>query len=146
MRRMSVALFTATILFLFGSLCRAAGDAEPVGTIELKGGSVAVGVGFSWASGTLTYKGKQYPITADGFDVGDVGVTDVRATGKVYNMTSLSDFDGAYSGFSAGATLVAGGAAVAMTNQNGVHMELTSGSEGVKFTFSGGTVNFKIKK
>ena len=125
---------------------RAADAPEVMGTIELSGGSVGLGIGFSWGSGTLSYKGKQYPISAEGFDVGDLGVSEVRATGKIYNMTSLDQFDGSYSGYEAGATLVAGGDAVTMVNENGVRIALVSGSKGVKLTFAGDTVTLKIKK
>lgn len=34
---------------------------KPVGTINFSGGSVSVGVGYTWGSGVLTYKGKDYP-------------------------------------------------------------------------------------
>lgn len=124
-----------------------AGD-EPQasGTITLEGGSVGVGIGFSWGSGTLTYQGKSYPISASGFDVGDVGVTNVKASGKVYNLTTLADFDGSYSGFTGGAALVKGGAAVSMVNQNGVRVELAGATEGVKVMLAGDTVTLKLNK
>src|SRR5262245_26611258 len=40
----------------------AAEEKKPDATIKLSGGSVAAGVGVSWGSGTLTYKGKTHPI------------------------------------------------------------------------------------
>src|SRR5690349_7757825 len=55
----------------------------PDATIKLSGGSVAAGVGLSWGSGTLTYKGKTYPISVNGLSVGDVGVTKIEASGDV---------------------------------------------------------------
>ena len=146
MRGTIVGAVVVASLCCFLTLARADDEVAPSGTIELKGGSVAVGVGFSWASGTLTYKGNEYPITADGFDVGDIGVTNVSASGKVYNLTNLVDFDGSYSGFTAGAALVAGGSTVSMQNENGVRIELVSGTQGVKITLSAGNVNLKIKK
>ncbi|MDB5442276.1 MAG: hypothetical protein JWP73_652, partial [Phenylobacterium sp.] len=35
--------------------------AAPNATIDLSGRSVAVGVGYTWATGTLHYNGKAYP-------------------------------------------------------------------------------------
>ena len=138
-------------LVAMGALCFAfavaqAGEAAPDATLELKGGSVAVGVGFSWGSGTLTYQGKQYPISADGFDVGDVGVTNITASGKVYNLKNLADFDGNYTGVAAGATAMGGGSAVAMQNQNGVKVELVSTTQGVKLALAVNGVKMKVKK
>ena len=145
MRRTVTGIALVALLALANAA--AADDAPAVdGTVELSEGSVGVGIGFSWGSGTLTYKGKKYPITASGFQVGDLGATKVRATGEVYNMTDIGYFDGTYSGFEAGATLVAGGDGVTMTNENGVRLRLKGTSEGVKLTFAGDSVVLKIKK
>jgi hypothetical protein len=35
---------------------------HPDATLRLSGGSFAAGIGFSWGKGTLTYKGKDYPV------------------------------------------------------------------------------------
>jgi hypothetical protein len=35
---------------------------KPDATFGLSNKSVALGVGFSWGGGTLTYKGKEYPV------------------------------------------------------------------------------------
>src|SRR5262249_15557075 len=63
-------------------------------TLRRGGGSVAGGIGISWGSGPLTLKGKDYPIDVKGLSVGDVGVTKLEASGKVYNLKSTADFDG----------------------------------------------------
>ncbi|HEY2388460.1 MAG TPA: DUF1134 domain-containing protein [Candidatus Binatia bacterium] len=126
------------------SIARAA--ETPDATIKLSGGSVAAGVGLSWGSGTLTYKGKAYPISVNGLSVGDVGATKIEASGDVSNLKTLDDFDGNYTAVGAGATVAGGGAAVAMKNQNGVTVTLVSTSQGVKFTLGGAGVSMKIKK
>ena len=43
------------------------------GTITFTGGAVAIGIGFQWGGGTLTYQGQQYPFRLDGLSVVDVG-------------------------------------------------------------------------
>ena len=35
-------------------------------TLRLSGGSFALGIGVNWGSGTLTYKGKDYPVKVKG--------------------------------------------------------------------------------
>lgn len=119
---------------------------KPSGTIEFEGGVIAVGIGFSWGSGTLTYQGKKYPITASGFDVGDLGGSSVQASGTVYNLINLDDFDGNYSGFDAGAALVAGGDAATLQNEHGVRILLTMKTEGVRLILAGDTIGLKLKK
>jgi len=143
MRRMMVGLVAVGSLYLPVAVASAA---EPDGTIEFKGGSVAAGVGVTWGSGTLTYKGKQYPVSVVGLDVGDVGVTDITASAKVYNLQKLEDFDGNYTGVGAGAAVTGGGSAVTMQNQKGVKVDVVSTTQGVKFTLAVGGVKMKIKQ
>jgi hypothetical protein len=146
MKRMSLSLLVIlTVIGAAATVSRAA-EKKPDATLELKGGSVAAGIGFSWASGTLTYKGKKYEVSVDGLSVGDVGVSKSSAKGKVYGLKKLGDFDGNYSAVAAGATVGGGGAASAMRNQNGVEIELLSTTQGLKFTFAASGVNMKIKK
>ena len=118
---------------------------KPDGRIELKGGSVAAGVGVNWGHGMLTFKGKEYPISVTGLDVGDVGVTNVTASGNVYDLNRLSDFPGNYASIGAGATLGGGGTAVAMENQHGVRIDIVSTSQGVKLALATGGVNIQIQ-
>jgi hypothetical protein len=93
---------------------------KPDATLKLKGGSVAAGIGWSWESGTLTYKGEEYPIKVTGLSLGKVGITGASAVGEVYNLKNLADFDGHYNAGGVGATLAGGQWAVAMVNQNDV--------------------------
>jgi len=59
-------------------------------TLRLSGGSVAAGVGVDWASGTLTYQGKHYPVSVKGLSVGDVGVTSIEASGTRQKALALN--------------------------------------------------------
>ena len=145
MRRMMVGLVAVGSLYLPVAVALAT-EGAPDGTLELKGGSVAAGVGVSWGSGTLTYKGKQYPVSAVGFDVGDVGITNITASANVYNLEKLEDFDGNYTGVGAGATAAGGGSAVTMQNQNGVKVDLVSTTQGVKIALAVGGVKMNVKE
>lgn len=42
------------------------------GTVTFSGGAVAIGIGFQWGSGTLTYQGQQYQFKLSGLSVVDV--------------------------------------------------------------------------
>ena len=145
MRRVFLALGIVSLclpLSVVGAKKKAAPDA----TIKLSAGSVAAGIGVSWGSGTLTYKGKAYPISVSGLDVGSVGASKLTASGSVYHLKSLNDFDGNYAAVEAGATVGGGGSAVAMKNQNGVVVKLTSTNRGVKLTLGGSGVKMELKK
>jgi hypothetical protein len=121
-------------------------QSKPDATLRLSGGSVAAGIGFSWGSGTLTYKGRDSPVSVNGLSLGKVGITGGSASGEVYHMKSLQDFDGHYNAGGAGMTLVGGRNAVAMTNQNGVKVLLASTTRGVDVTLAGGGVEMHIKR
>src|SRR5262245_57636625 len=136
----------ATIAMLGFVLSVARAEDKPDGRLELSGGSVAVGIGYSWAGGTLTYQGKKYEVEVSGLSVGDVGVTKADAAGSVYHLAKLSDFDGNYTAAGVGATVAGGASASIMKNQNGVEIRLVSTTQGLKFTFGAGGVSMKVKK
>ena len=124
----------------------AADKEKPDATMRLESKSVAVGIGFSWGKGTLKYKGGEYPIEVDGLTVGQVGATSVSATGDVYHLKKLSDFDGTYAAVAGGATIGGGGGGLAMKNQNGVVIEITNTSQGVNLTAGVSGVKLSVKK
>jgi hypothetical protein len=110
-------------------------DEAPDGTIELSGASVAVGIGYTWGKGTLRYAGRSIPVTFKGLSLAAVGGESIRASGDVYHLTKLENFEGNYTPASAGATVAGGGSVAAMENQNGVVIKLRSANQGWSSTF-----------
>ena len=123
----------------------AAADDKPSGTVTIESKSVALGVGVSWGDGKLRYKGKTYSFSVKGLSVVDLGVSKVSAKGKVFHLDKAEDFSGTYAAAQAGAAVGGGMSAVALKNQNGVVMELTSTQTGVKFTLAGEGIEVKLK-
>ncbi len=117
----------------------------PSGKVAIETMSIAVGIGVTWGDGKLTYQGNDHAFTVNGLSVVDVGVSKVSTTGNVYHLKKLSDFGGNYAAAEAGAALGAGKSAVAMRNQNGVVMELTSTATGIQFTLAPKGVEIKLK-
>jgi hypothetical protein len=134
------------VLGVITGFTQAAKEEKPDATLRLSGKSVAAGIGFSWGKGTLTYKGKDYPVSVKGLALGKVGISGVTAAGKVYNLKKLEDFDGNYTAAGAGITLAGGGTAIAMKNQNGVRVLLHATTRGVDLTIGGAGVDMAIKK
>lgn len=135
------------LLLISGSIAGFAQAAEkPDGTIRISSGSVAAGIGWSWGKGTLTFKGKEYPLSVKGLSIGKVGITKATASGEVYHLKNLKDFDGNYTAAGAGITLMGGRSAVDMSNQNGVRVRVISTNRGVDLTLGGGGVDLRIKK
>ena len=120
--------------------------AMPDGTLEMKTGQFAIGIGFSWGEGVLTYKGKKYPVTVKGLSVVDVGITKATSKGSVYNLKKLEDFDGSYTTATAEATLGGGVGAADMSNANGVKIKLVTTTKGVNLKLAASGVELYLKK
>jgi hypothetical protein len=128
MRRVMIAV--VVVGSLVAAVAGLAAAQSRTGTLRLSDGSIAAGVGFSWGKGTLTYKGKTYPVKVEGLSVGEVGVMRATAVGTVSNLAKLSDFSGTYVAVGAGATVGGGAGVTVMRNQNGVVIEVTSTTQG----------------
>jgi hypothetical protein len=120
-------------------------DGPPSGKVWVESRTVAIGIGVSWGDGKLTYEGKEHTFSVKGLSVIDLGVSKVTATGEVFNLKKLSDFDGNYVAAKVGAAVAGGAGAVAMKNQNGVVMQLTGTGQGVQLTLGGAGVDVKLK-
>ncbi len=144
MKRLLVCmLIVATVLFL--AVTADAQDKKPDATVKLSQGQIAVGIGFSWGGGTLTYQGKEYPFKITGLSIIDVGVTRAEASGDVYNLTKLEDFNGTYTSVAAEGTLGGGGGVVAMKNQNGVTIKLVATTQGANIKLALDGVKYTLK-
>ena len=104
----------------------------PDATLKVHIVSIAVGAGYSWGGGIVTFRGKEYPCRIDGLFVGGAGISSADAIGNVYHLTHIEDFSGHYLAVSAGAMLAGGGDVATMRNQHGVVIDLTDTSQGAK--------------
>ena len=121
-------------------------DKKPDATLTLSEGSVAVGIGFSWGKGTLSHQGKTYPFKVEGLSVGEVGMTRATATGNVFNLKKLADFNGNYAAGAAEGTVGGGAGISAMKNQNGVVIELKSTTQGASLKLAAEGVKLTLDK
>jgi hypothetical protein len=114
-------------------------DAPPAtlaGTVKLSGGLVAVGVGYRWGHGTLSYQDKSLDFCIRGLSIGDVGAASLDARGNVYNLQSPEDFSGKYFAISGGFTVARGGSLTLLKNERGVMLELESLETGLRFVLA----------
>jgi len=120
----------------------------PDATLRLSTGGFALGIGVSWGSGTLTYRGKNYPVKVKGLSVGRVGATSSSAFGEVFNLKHLQDFNGHYDVGGAGTrgvTLGAGKTGTIMSNQAGVVVRISSTQQGIAVNATGGGVDLQLQ-
>jgi len=120
-------------------------NSPPSGTLTLKGGSVALGIGYTWGGGNLDFQGSQHAFKVSGLSVVNVGATEITGTGQVYNLKNLADFNGVYTAASAGGTVGAGGSIAYLRNQNGVFLKITSTTQGLNLQLSADGVKFQLQ-
>jgi len=144
-----IAILLLIVGVITGPTQAATHESKPDATLRFSGGSFALGIGFRWGSGTLTYQGKNYPVKVNGFSVGKVGMTGSSAYGEVFNLKHLQDFNGHYNVGAAGTrgvTLGGGKAGTLMSNQAGVIVRLAATQQGLDVNVTGGGVDMQIQR
>ncbi|MDB5480935.1 MAG: hypothetical protein JWO83_1988 [Caulobacteraceae bacterium] len=140
----AVALLAAAASLPQAARAQTGAAATPDGHLRLTGGAVA-GIGYIWGSGRLDFGGAVHPVKISELSIVDVGAAKFDAHGSVYNLKKLSDFNGTYTTFAAGATIAGGGGVAYLRNQNGVVIRLDSATEGLRFNLSASGVTLKVK-
>jgi hypothetical protein len=123
-------------------------QAIPSAYVWLSGGSVAIGIGYTWGHGTLYYSKdqKQYKFKLSGVSIADVGGAGITAEGEVYNLSSPADLSGSYSAVTAGVTVIEGGSVAYLKNKNGVVIKLHSQTGGLRFNLSANGMNITLQQ
>ena len=123
-------------------------ESRPDATLRMSVGGFSLGIGGSSGSGTLTYRGKNYPFRVSGMAIGRVGMTSSSAVGDVFNLRHLQDFNGNYTIGGAGTrgvTLGAGRTGTIMSNQAGVIIRVSSTQRGVAVNATGGSITMRLQ-
>jgi len=136
----------ACVLAMSGLATGADEAAKPIGTIIFKEGSVAVGLGYTWGKGVLTFRGKRYRFKVTGLTAGELGGATINARGEVYHLKKLEDFEGTYTSAGAGATAAGGFDVEAMRNGNGVEIKVIAITEGADLRAAIEGVRFTLEK
>jgi hypothetical protein len=118
----------------------------PDGTVDMHELQVAyIGSG-GGGSGTLFYRGRQYPFTVGGLGVGGIGASSMQASGEVYKLRNVAQFAGAYGqaryGFAFGNK---NGGDLWLQNEAGVIMHLNAKREGLMLSLGGDAVVISMK-
>jgi hypothetical protein len=123
-------------------------EAIPSAYVWLSGGSAAIGIGYTWAHGTLHYSKdqKEYKFKLSGVSVVDVGGAGITAEGEVYNLASPADLSGNYSAVTAGLTIGAGGSVAYLKNDNGVVIKLHSQTGGLRFNLAAAGMHITLQQ
>ena len=120
-------------------------SAKPAATLTMVAKGAAVGIGYTWGDGTLRYAGKSYPFSINGVSIADVGFSEVRGTGRVYNLKKVQDFSGTYVAATGEATLVNGIGGRVLRNANGVEIRIDEATKGARLQGSADGIQLTLK-
>ena len=144
-RRWIVPVLLLAMVALLAPLASAE-DKAPDATIRLSEGTVAAGIGWSWGKGTLHYMGKTYPVKVSGITVAEVGITQAEASGSVYNLKSIEDFNGVFASAGAEGTAGKGAGVSSLRNPKGVVINLKSETKGANIKIAAEGLKLEIEK
>jgi hypothetical protein len=89
-------------------------------------------IGASGGNGTLTFHGRQYPLSVGGVDAGLVfGASHTYLSGRVSHIFRPSDVAGVYGAAGAGAAIFTGLRALVLSNEKGAVLELNGRQTGL---------------
>jgi len=155
MHKSILSLFVIVLVSGVAGLAEGASSPSPVAEgaipsayVWLSGGSVAIGIGYTWGHGTLYYSKdqKQYKFKLSGVSVADVGAAGINAEGEVYNLTTPADLSGDYTAVTAGVTIIEGGSVAYLKNDKGVVIKLHSQTGGLRFNLSANGMHITLQQ
>lgn len=134
---LAVAVFSAPVL----------AEEQPSGKIQFEIYKAGLVVGVSGGSGTLTYEGKDYPLSIGGISIGaTIGASKAEFVGDVLNLSAPEDIEGVYSGVKAGLAVAGGTKTAVLKNSKGVELKVSGEQIGVELTLDLNGMQVSLKK
>ena len=119
------------LIAVVGASMTSAAHAES-GTIRISVVKAGWFIGGSGGSGTLTFRGRAYPLSIGGLSAGLVfGASQTSFVGRVSRIQRPSDVAGVYGAAGAGAALGAGARAIVLTNEKGAVLQMSGREVGL---------------
>ena len=104
-------------------------------------------VGGSGGSGTLTYRGRSYPLSIGGVSLGaTIGVTKAELQGEVYGLKDVADIAGTYGAAQAGFAIVGGNKVADLRNAKGVQLKVRGKQVGLALEADLSGLQIELKK
>ena len=125
--------FLATIFALSALLAASFTPARAdSGTVRISFIKAGIVIGGAVGSGTLTFRGRNYPLAIGGISYGfTFGGSQTYLRGRVTNIYRPQDIEGVFGAAGAGGTVIRGPQAIVLANQNGAVLELAGVQTGL---------------
>jgi hypothetical protein len=118
--KFAAAIFAATMLL---AAVPSKSYAE-TGTVRLTISKAGFIVGVGGGSGTLTFRGRSYPLNVGGVSLGTIGVAKADLIGRAYHLRQASDIAGTYTAVGASIAVAGGAKTARLQNSRGVVLEV----------------------
>lgn len=113
-------------------------------SVTVKITNISVGVSINWGEGVLTFQNHNHPFRVRGLGIVGVGGSSIDATGTVFNLDRLEDFEGSWAKIDGAAVLGrASSGGVSLSNGPSV-MILTGTQKGARLGAGGGAVRIEL--
>lgn len=117
----------------------------PSGTIYIENWAIQAIATMNVGEGELRFNDRVYKFEIGGVGAGGVGVAKLNATGEAHNLKNIADFPGKYFEVKASGTIVVGAGGIAMENDKGVVIKLTSSNKGVQLSVGPKGITIELK-
>src|SRR5262245_20440832 len=115
------------------------------GTVRFSVGSAGFIVGVGGGSGTLRFRGRNYPLSIGGINAGTIGISSADFVGTARNMRRPEDIAGTYSAIGTGLVVAGGVGAARLQNANGVVLDLRARKVGFQASLSVGGLTISMR-
>jgi hypothetical protein len=145
-RSMKDSLFAAVLAI--GAIHTAAlAEDKPSAKIQFEVYKAGLVVGVSGGSGTLTFQGKDYPISIGGVSLGaTIGASKTGFVGEVFNLSAVGDIEGIYSGGKAGVAVAGGEKVAELKNSKDVMLRVSGKQIGLEVTLDLNGMQISLKE
>ena len=148
--QLTLALAGSAALLLAGCATKISSDKDaptgpPSATVQVEESQASYWASAKGGHGTINYQGKTHAFSIHGVGVLGTGIQKISATGDVYNLNSLSDFPGSYTGKRSGFTIIKGKMHSKLTSDKGVIIYLTGHTRGLASSTGVDTIEIKMK-
>jgi lipid-binding SYLF domain-containing protein len=115
------------------------------GFVSLHIASAGFIFGVTGGSGTLSFEGRQYPLTIGGISAGAlIGASATDLVGTAYHLHQPGDIAGVYSAIGAGLSVAGGRQVAQLTNARGVVLRLHGRQIGFSFSIDLSGMNISL--
>jgi len=147
MKRLMGSLAAVGAMTLAGGVAVAETPKKPVAQVSIDETQFGFIIGGSTGGGVLTYDGEKHAFKMGGISLGaNIGASNFSATGQVYDMKNIDQFEGTYVRLTGSVALGGGMGDMTLKNENGVIMSLKGTTQGLQLNAGASGVSVTFEK